>query len=257
MLSSRFLSNGKAIMPNDSLMYLSQEDGQVKGVFLSDKRGYLLLSRSEGRDKEADIVSFCQAACRHYPPYCVAGTPAVLDIVQPLFQKTISRTLDYDLMVSTTQLPRLKEVEDIAIHGSRVRDHAKLLKLELKYQEEEVFARKLTMHDKIGLTLLYLEKLKSTVSFHAWCTPYEVAIAKAEIGAVGFNYLQLGGVYTLPPWRNKGVATHVVRRLIHHAHDEKKYLCLFVNKTNASAIKLYQKLRMERLGDFRIYYVRE
>ena len=257
MLSSRFCRNGTIIMPENSLIYITEKNETVTGVFLADQRGYLLMSQESGMMIPAEILKFCQLATDFYPPYCVAGHPYLLDAAQGFFGKEIRRTINYHLMTSTAQTPSLPEIEAITLHRSKVRDHTKLLRLELKYQEEEVFNRELSMQDKIGLTLLYIEKLKKSPSIHAWSHKENMAIAKAEIAAVAFQYLQLGGVYTLPDWRGKGVAAHVVCRLIQMARAQNKNLALFVKKDNPRAIALYQKLMMEMHSDFRIYYVRD
>ncbi len=258
MLSSRFCRHGKMVIPENSLVYITEKDDVVTGVFLSDQRGYLLMSQHEGAMIPAEILKFCHLATNFYPPYCVAGHPHLLDAAQAFFGKEIRRTIDYHLMTSISRLPCLPDLQEtVTLHRSRARDHTKLLRLELKYQEEEVFNRELNMHDKIGLTLLYIEKLKKTPCMHAWSAQDNMAIAKAEIAATAFEYLQLGGVYTLPPWRGKGVAAHVVLRLIEMAHAQNKNLALFVKKDNDKAIALYQKLLMETQGDFRIYYVRD
>ena len=57
-------------------------------------------------------------------------------------------------------------------------------------------------------------------------------IAKASINAEGENCIQLGGIYTDISFRNKGIATYLVRTLSNRFKKNKKDVVLFVKNSN-------------------------
>ena len=79
-------------------------------------------------------------------------------------------------------------------------------------------------------------------------------IAKAGTNAQGFCWLQIGGVYTLPAYRNKGLAAAAVAHLISTHSAEAHGFALFVKTANTAALRVYQKLGFEQCGLFRMSY---
>ena len=79
-------------------------------------------------------------------------------------------------------------------------------------------------------------------------------VAKAGTNAQGFHWLQIGGVYTLPAYRNKGLAAAAVAHLI-STHSAKTHgFALFVKTANTAALRVYEKLGFEQCGPFRMSY---
>jgi predicted GNAT family acetyltransferase len=79
-------------------------------------------------------------------------------------------------------------------------------------------------------------------------------VAKGGTNAIGFNYCQLGGIYTLPEYRNRGISTALVIRLVQEIVLLGKKVCLFVKTKNLPALRVYQKLNFDLLGDFSVSY---
>lgn len=79
-------------------------------------------------------------------------------------------------------------------------------------------------------------------------------IAKAGTNGKGFNFYQLGGIYTLPQYRNLGISTALVIRLVGEITSLGKKVCLFVKTENAPALKVYQKLGFDIRDNFSVAY---
>lgn len=79
-------------------------------------------------------------------------------------------------------------------------------------------------------------------------------LAKAGTNAQGMHWFQIGGVYTLPEYRNKGLAAAAVAHLINAHSAEAHGFTLFVKTENAAAIKVYTNLGFEQCGMFRMSY---
>ncbi len=77
-------------------------------------------------------------------------------------------------------------------------------------------------------------------------------LGKAGTNAQGFSWNQIGGVFTIPDERGKGVCASTVGAVIHTSQEENKSVALFVKRDNASAIRSYEKLQFSRVADFSI-----
>ncbi|MGL4524440.1 MAG: GNAT family N-acetyltransferase [Spirochaetia bacterium] len=257
MLSSRFFNAGNIQIQPDYLICISEKNGLLCGLFLSDKRGYILVSQIDNMDVTDDLEKFCRISKEFHPPYCIAGTPTLLCATEKVFRKNIRTKIQYHLMTSNeidTSFVEKNMYFDLC--KSQITDHKTLFPLELKYQQEEVFDRKLNLQDEMALSVLYMEKLKRGICAHAIDKKKSMIVAKAEISYIGFHYGQLGGVYTLPEFRNKGIAQAVITSLIKELAQENKNLSLFVKKSNRAAVALYNNLGLKNAGEFAIHYVR-
>ena len=79
-------------------------------------------------------------------------------------------------------------------------------------------------------------------------------VTKTGTNAQGFHWFQIGGVYTLPAYRNKGLAAAAVAHLISTHSAEAHGFALFVKTANTAALRVYEKLGFEQCGLFRMSY---
>ena len=71
-------------------------------------------------------------------------------------------------------------------------------------------------------------------------------VSKANTNARGFDHIQVGGVFTVPRFRNQGYALNTVAALCRFIiEEEHKIPSLFVRSGNENAIKLYKSLGFE------------
>ncbi len=81
-----------------------------------------------------------------------------------------------------------------------------------------------------------------------------VVIGKAGTNARGFRVDQVGGVYTLPARRGRGVAAALMAALLGDILAHGRKAALFVKTTNEPARALYRGLGFEDAGDYRADY---
>ena len=79
-------------------------------------------------------------------------------------------------------------------------------------------------------------------------------VAKAGTNAIGLNWVQLGGVCTLPEYRGKGLAAFLVNKIALQKLSDGKKTALFVKNKNLPAQKAYKKAGFVPLCPFSISY---
>lgn len=79
-------------------------------------------------------------------------------------------------------------------------------------------------------------------------------VAKANSNAIGFNFVQIGGVYTHPLYRRNGYGWHLIHNLCIRIQKTYRYVSLFVKEKNTGAIKLYEKCGFAKAGNYQIAY---
>lgn len=65
---------------------------------------------------------------------------------------------------------------------------------------------------------------------------------RASVSAITADAAQVSGVYTPPEWRGRGYATRGLAELCSRLLDRSRAVCLFVNRGNAPALRVYEKL---------------
>ena len=230
----------------------------------------LSIERREGRVAQAVMLAphalllpILDPASPSLPRDLLARLPAALTVMgaeesvlaaERLLGRQVARSVSYHLMKIEGPLPPPSEAappEAIRVRRATLRDLARLYPLQRDYEKEEVLLdpamhvpRVSRVHLKLALRdqIVYLAEDSSG------------AIGKAGTNARGIRYDQIGGVFTVPAMRNRGVARAVMRALLGELLAGKRGACLFVKKTNDPAVTLYQRLGFAFAGGFRISY---
>lgn len=79
-------------------------------------------------------------------------------------------------------------------------------------------------------------------------------VAKANSNAIGWNYVQVGGVFTHPLYRRNYYAWHLLKVLCDRIQRTQKKVCLFVKEKNIPAIRLYERMGFKQQGNYSIAY---
>ncbi len=79
-------------------------------------------------------------------------------------------------------------------------------------------------------------------------------VSKVNTNAIGWDWVQIGGVYTDPLYRRNGYSLCLLSALCRRINKQGRKCVLFVKKKNAPALKLYEKLDFKKSGDFQITY---
>ena len=82
-------------------------------------------------------------------------------------------------------------------------------------------------------------------------------IAKAGTNALGVNWVQLGGIFTAPGYRGRGIARRLLSQLLSSIDGRGLGATLFVKPQNIPAVSLYKRVGFTEAGPFSIaYYLR-
>ena len=142
----------------------------------------------------------------------------------------------------------------VVTRRATIADATSLLPLQLEYEKEEVCKNQKEIPAYISMMNLQ-RILKDEIAYITTLDGHP--IAKANTNAQGINWMQLGGVYTLPKYRSRGIGRLTVSHLMRHiCHVEKKKIALFVNTENMAAISMYKRLGFVNAGNFMISYLR-
>lgn len=79
-------------------------------------------------------------------------------------------------------------------------------------------------------------------------------VAKANTNAIGWNHVQIGGVFTHPLYRRNYYAWHLLKLLCDRIQKTGKTVCLFVKEKNIPAIKLYENIGFSEVESYAIAY---
>ena len=183
----------------------------------------------------------------------VAGE-VFLNVLQEL-GKTPYQTNHYNIM--TLQDSPLAPPEELSCDDEIKRctnpdaDTELLLPLQKMYLAKEVAPQGKQVTDlEAGAQLKSI--LKDQLCF-ALYSDGEV-VAKANTNAIGFNYVQLGGVYTHPLYRKNYYAWNLVYTICSRVQKTGRKISLFVKEKNNPAHMLYKRLGFADAGKFEISY---
>jgi predicted GNAT family acetyltransferase len=178
---------------------------------------------------------------------CVGGVEALL----PLPPTT---RIEYFLMT----LPRAslrpllpRDPEGVVVRKADPYDAEALFPLQKEYELEEVVIDPSHFSDAQCMKLLKHALRDELVYVAEWDG---VPVAKAATNARGFGVDQIGGVYTVPEKRSRGLGARVVAELLETVFIDKAAACLFVKKKNRPAIALYDRLGFAPVTDYVISY---
>ena len=90
----------------------------------------------------------------------------------------------------------------------------------------------------------------------AWFDEHRRLLFKADVSAQSSWGAQISGVYTPPAWRGQGIATRGMREVCAILLDRGcPRITLYVNRTNAPALKVYQRVGFEFHSDYQTVFV--
>lgn len=141
--------------------------------------------------------------------------------------------------------------KDWSIQRGNPRDGKLLMPLQLGYEEEEVVIPGKQVNPRVAFHTLMKSLEEQRLIYLVSATG---PAGKAQTNARGITVEQIGGVYTSPSYRSKGIGAQLVERLSREIIREGKGVSLFVKTENAPAKRLYEKCGFLPCCDFGIYY---
>lgn len=190
------------------------------------------------------------------------GTDFFLEVIRNLSENTdstftkkfnVKQINDYKLMVLPHQQfqDSQKLYNDDFIMRCTENDMENLFEIERNYLQDEVAVRGQKVSDaEVSMRLRQI--LKNQLYF-ALISDDRI-VSKAYTNAIGKNWIQIGGVYTLFQFRQNGYAALTVSTLCKRILQAHKNISLFVKTKNLPAQRLYQKIGFTFHSNYKIVY---
>ncbi|SIQ92190.1 Acetyltransferase (GNAT) family protein [Alkalispirochaeta americana] len=188
-------------------------------------------------------------------PRTIMGAEAHVEALTALLGANPRTWVNYDLLsLSPPDYPRrMPAPRDISIVRPRPDQWRSLLQLQIAYEIEEVLlpgTRPAPEHSKTSL----IDSLTCQRVLVAVCQGD--VIGRVATNARGMGTDQIGGVYTVPSWRGRGIARLLMTHLLADLAREGRRASLFVKKDNTAARRLYDGLHFSFVSPYRISYYR-
>ena len=237
------------------------QDGMVyllRGASRKQLRGGIYISRGgalhccfEPADLRREDLDRLERLITERSLFSMIGRRDRIELVSDLYGARENYIVDYDLMIKDRPSENEEPSSLYTVRRVGRDDLEELYPLEEAYQKEEV------LRDPENLNTHYLKKRfhRQLSQFHIWAV-YKGGrpIAKGGTNAEGFSYGQIGGVYTLPDERGRGIGRLLMNHISRELYEQGLKTSLFVRKDNPAALKLYKNCEYETRGDFRIVY---
>lgn len=232
-------------------LYVHKEEGEVRDCFMFSSIGLFLPvfpSTNGNLEEIRDLVARFRPSV-----HSVMGIAAWVNKAERIMPLPPTTRVEYDLMTHSGSRfsPKRAETAGVSVHCACPADAELLFPLQKSYELEEVALNPAFFSDAHCMRLLRAS-LKQEVVFYAMKDGRP--IAKAGTNARGYAVDQIGGVFTVPEERGKGLAGLVMEALLGHLYREKTATCLFVKKKNRRAISLYERLGYTTVTDYVISY---
>jgi hypothetical protein len=234
-------------------IFCNRDDGgAVRECFLLTNGG-LLLPVLTGDPGESGATRALLRDLRP-PVHSIMGAGRYVGAAEAFLPVRPSTRIEYFLM--TVGRGTLRPALPLDAPGLRVRradpfDAEALYPLQRGYEIEEVLIEPAHFSEGNCMRLLKAA-LRDEVVYLA--ERDGAPVAKAATNARGYSVDQVGGVYTVPSERGRGIGAVVVTELVRALMAEKPMICLFVKKHNRPAIALYDRLGFVPVTDYVISY---
>lgn len=246
----------------ESVYVVLNHFGNIKGVFSWWKGSSIhhCLPDAYGKNKvelENAFVEFFKDENMKYLFSLIgeeAGNELIKNVIEKNFSKTPTHKLEYFLLEnnrydSKVSVERMNTQLSISI--CKEEEIEEIFPLQLEYEKEEVLISGKEINENgcyaklesyIEAGAIYLGKIKNK------------CLCKATITEKGKNYVMLGGVYTIPKYRNHGLAKALLYNICQEFNKRNKKIALFVKKENVPAKKLYEALGFKKVCNYEILY---
>ena len=254
-------------MRADTSVFVAQtDDGMVCDAFSFSDGGQILHCLPDAYGKRHDelfcaLTAFFRTQKKH-ELFNIIGEEQGTELVRTALQTALGRTTQHEQSYLLLEHKPAANYDDHTIHVPLFGEplttvHCTpmmidaLLALQIAYEKEEVA----WAHDQVDEKVSRLSFLHALRTQHIFAIAKNGAyIAKGGTNALGRQYAQLGGIYTVPTERGKGYATQLVRHITSTLQEQGKKCVLFVKPENVPAVRLYKTCGFTQIGRFAIAY---
>lgn len=234
-------------------VHLFEESGRITAAVLQTGAGFFVPTSAEGGLRSPEELRQLVSPEETRIHSVMGELQEVHDLTGAL-ALPLSQSVDYHLMYRSGERgfpfvePPLPELD---YRWATLREAKSLRSIQEAYEREEVLLPGHAFNPRVSLENLKYH-LKTQLVIYA--THRDRVIAKAATNARGFGCDQLGGVYTKPEFRRRGIGRWLVAILLRRLRKEGKGASLFVKPHNLAAVELYRSLGFSIVGPFRISY---
>lgn len=255
-LSSNLTNYGPSLSDhlNSGNFKLLKTDSEVQGVFCLTRRGNLLAETAGAIQHVPEILEACRSE-----PISIAGVVGEWRIADAIWQALLHEGQISEVL-HTSREPLYRLDLDPSIHHVSTQstitqldpdDFERWLLLNNAYLKEEGLPVQGSLEQRRAH---FDERARSGHWWGLWDDGNLSAIG--GLNAVHESTGQIGGVYTVPDQRRRGLATRLMMAVITGSmvsHELEK-LILFTGDTNLAAQRLYESLGFERVGEFALLF---
>ncbi|HPY53346.1 MAG TPA: GNAT family N-acetyltransferase [Treponemataceae bacterium] len=266
-LFSHLIENNKACLPKEQFRYFlvyqnNEKTKNLLAVFMISKSGLIFHQFADNLKilEDADIAPF-EDILKNKNIYSIIGKKEGTEFFQNLIlkiQALAPRTeylyhyLRYNKNEKKTEGRTFPLEYTKLLKWNTIDDLDALSPLQALYDQQEVIPPFKDFDPELSKAnlkrLLLTQKILSLQKDGHY-------VAKAGTNAIGYNWVQIGGVCTKTDERNRGYAQFLVQNLISYFQkNEKKQVALFVKENNESAKKAYYNLGFVFDSYFKIVY---
>ena len=237
-------------------MYTRGEGERPQGALLVSRGGLILPVLDERKTWHADDIRVLKRKVVFFTAsiHSVLGSKRDVRITTDALSIQPKSQVEYILMVKPD--PHFPEepgrnIPGLVIRKAGKQDAQSLYPLQYGYEHEEVLVHPGRFNAENCMAMLKRNLVKQIIYIAELNgTP----IAKAGTNGIGFTYCQLGGIYTVPEFRKRGISTSLVKSLVKDIEHSGKRSCLFVKKSNTIARQVYRNLGFRDCIDFDVAY---
>jgi ribosomal protein S18 acetylase RimI-like enzyme len=243
-------------LANSQEIQILSRDGDVGGCIYNDSRGYTFpaFKAPLAPGLAADLG---QAVRRLPKVQTLLGDTRIVELCAAARKRPPDFRVDYTLMARRSgpgTLPAGSLPAGLEIFRADPSSARAIYPLQKSYELEEVLLDPKRFNPLVCMSHLKESLKRETI--YAGRLGGELA-AKAGTNARGFGWAQIGGVYTIPRLRGRGLGKALMRTLLEDLEKRELGASLFVKPANGPACALYRHLGFKEIAPFTIiYYLR-
>ncbi len=248
---------------NSNIIYSEYVNGRIASALLLAPDGITcpVFSDSSSTDELPGIIPGLSYSKKQY--ITLMGLSENVKRIEKLFGGRNRISVDYDLLTAEASAVTLtvdaylekkdrKYLKNFSIRKAEITDLDYLMPLRKAYEIEEVILKPENFNEN-ACRQRFSRTIKKQTVFYAETD--NSAAATCCINAEGINWSQIGGVFTKPEYRGKGLSAVLMSGIAELCAERKKDITLFVKKNNMPALKLYSNCGFLKKGEFRISYL--
>jgi ribosomal protein S18 acetylase RimI-like enzyme len=215
---------------------ISDQQGNIRSLIAWTERKSYYFYVSEP-DIETSLNFFRSRTGRIFSIY---GEHSLLNQIKRTIRKPVHTVHEYFVMELPQKPAGLPPPPaGFQCHPCSSRDFSKLARLQELYHLEEVYEDSDSYPYDLEM-ISFKDLLDERINYAVF--DGDKAVSKANVNGESPGYYQLGGIFTLKNYRNRGLSAYCLSCLISRCFREGKKTALYVKKHNHAAVALYKKI---------------